>query len=117
MKLAKTVLMASALALAAAGAYAADDKQAKADPEPGFNNMDKNNDGKLTRAEAAGDKSLLAKWKEADTDKDGSLSRAEYLKVKAKKDASTVKQKVTKEAREVKERAPSSGASTGSTSK
>lgn len=117
MKLAKTVLVASALALAAAGAYAAD-KQAKADPEPGFNNMDKNNDGKLTRAEAAGDKSLLAKWKEADGDKDGSLSRAEYLKVKAKKDVSTVKSKVSKEAREAKERMPgdnkSSNASTGS---
>ena len=33
------------------GAYAADDKQAKADAEPGFNNLDTNDDGKLTRAE------------------------------------------------------------------
>jgi len=86
MKLAKPFLVASALALAF-GAYAADDKQARAqDPEPGFNALDANDDGKLTRAEAAKDKSLAAKWKEADRDNDGTLSRAEYLFVKGKKD-------------------------------
>jgi hypothetical protein len=93
MKLAKSILVAAGLALAVGGAYAAD-KQAKADPEPGFNNMDKNNDGKLTRAEAAGDKSLISKWKEADRDNDGSLSRAEYLMVKGKKDIGTAADKV-----------------------
>jgi hypothetical protein len=85
MKLAKPFLVASALALAF-GAYAADDKQAAKDPEPGFNALDANNDGKLTRAEAAKDKSLAAKWKEADRNNDGSLTRAEYLMVKGKKD-------------------------------
>jgi hypothetical protein len=106
MKFAKLILAASALALAAGGAYAADsNKQAKAsDPEPGFNNMDKNNDGKLTRAEAAKDKSLLGKWKQADRDNDGQLSRSEYLLVKGKKDLNTAKEKVSEEAREVKER-------------
>lgn len=87
MKLLKPLIAASALALAF-GAYAADDKdrQAAADPEPGFNNLDANNDGKLTRAEAAKDKSLAANFKEADRDNDGTLSRAEYLRVKGKKD-------------------------------
>lgn len=116
MKLVKSVLVASAMALACGGAFAADkDKESK-----GFNDMDKNADGKLTRAEAKGKKDLLAKWKEADTDKDGMLSRVEYLKVMAAKDASTVTEKVTgvpaaikKEASEAKRRAP--GSSTGST--
>lgn len=97
MKLAKSMLVAAGLALAVGGAYAAGDKpakQAKADAEPGFNTMDKNNDGKLTRSEAAKDKSLLGKWKDADRDSDGSLSRAEYLMVKGKKDAGMVADKV-----------------------
>ena len=79
----------------------------------GFNDLDKNNDGKLSRSEAAGNKDLLAKWKEADGDNDGMLTRAEYLKVMAKKDANTVKQTVSKETSEAKRRAPD--ASTGST--
>src|SRR5687767_8343401 len=97
MKVAKSMLVAAGLALAVGGAYAAGDKpakQAKADAEPGFNNMDKNNDGKLTRSEAAKDKSLVSKWKEADRDNDGSLSRAEYLMVKGKKDVGTAADKV-----------------------
>lgn len=117
MKLVKSVLVASAMALACGGAFAADkDKESK-----GFNDMDKNADGKLTRAEAKGNKDLLAKWKEADSNNDGVLSRVEYLKVMAAKDANTVKEKVTgapaaikKETSEVKRRAPD--ASTGSTS-
>jgi Ca2+-binding EF-hand superfamily protein len=87
---------------------AKDDKDHK-----GFNDMDKNKDGKLTRAEAAGNKDLLAKWKEADGDNDGSLTRTEYLKVMAKKDANTAKQAVRKETNEAKRRAPD--ASTGTT--
>jgi hypothetical protein len=104
------------MALACGGAFAADkDKDHK-----GFNDMDKNADGKLTRAEAKGNKDLLAKWKEADSNNDGTLSRAEYLKQMAKVDANTVKEKVSgapaavkKEAAEAKRRAPD--ASTGST--
>jgi hypothetical protein len=85
MKLAKPFLIASAMALAF-GAYAADEKQAKADAEPGFNNLDTNDDGKLTKAEAAKDKKLTERWTEADRDKNGTLSRAEYLMVKGKQD-------------------------------
>jgi Ca2+-binding EF-hand superfamily protein len=116
MKLAKSVLLASAMALACGGAFAADDKAAR----KGFNDMDKNADGKLTRAEAKGNKDLLAKWKEADSNNDGVVSRVEYLKVMAVKDANTVKEKVTgapaavkKETAEAKRRAPD--ASTGAT--
>lgn len=94
MKFAKPFFAASALALAFGAAYAADDKQAKADAEPGFNTMDANDDGKLTRAEAAKDTSLLGKWKDADRDNDGTLSRTEYLIVKGKKDIGTVAEKV-----------------------
>jgi hypothetical protein len=104
------------MALACGGAFAADDKAAR----KGFNDMDKNADGKLSRAEAKGNKDLLAKWKEADSNNDGALSRVEYLKVMAVKDANTVKEKVTgapaavkKETAEAKRRAPE--ASTGST--
>ena len=115
MKFAKSVLVASAMALACGVAFAKDDdKDAK-----GFNDMDKNADGFITRAEAKGNKELLGKWKEADTNNDGKLSRVEYLKQMAKHDANTVKEKVSgapaavkKETSEAKRRAPE--ASTGS---
>ena len=101
MKLVKSILAASAMALAC-GAFAADkDKDHK-----GFNDMDKNADGKLTRAEAAGNKDVLARWKEADKNNDGVLTRAEYLTAMAKKDANTVKNKVSKETNEAKRRVP-----------
>jgi hypothetical protein len=89
MNFAKTVLTAAAMALACGFAYGADDKQRK-----GFNDMDKNGDGKLTRAEAAGNKDLLARWKEADADGDGVLTRFEYLKVAAKQDVNAVRERV-----------------------
>ena len=117
MQLAKSILAAAALALAGA-AYA--DNHAKKDAEPGFNVLDKNKDGYITRAEAAPDKDLVKKFKEADANNDGKLSRVEYLKVKAAKDANTVKEKVSSEAREAKERAPGSdnkSGSSGSTTK
>ena len=75
--------------------------------------MDKNADGKLTRAEAKGNKELLARWKEADSNNDGFLTRTEYLKLMAKVDANKVKEKVSgapeavkKETAEAKRRAP-----------
>jgi hypothetical protein len=97
MKLAKTVLTAAAMALACGFAYGADDKQSK-----GFNDLDKNKDGKLSRSEAAGNKTLIGKWKELDTDGDGSLSRAEYLKEMAKQDVNTAKKKVSGDDKQAK---------------
>ncbi|HKQ28146.1 MAG TPA: hypothetical protein VJT77_06060 [Burkholderiales bacterium] len=120
MKFAKSVLVASAMALACGVAFAKDDDK----DHKGFNDMDKNADGFLTRAEAKGNKELLGKWKEADSNNDGKLSRAEYLKQMAKHDANTVKEKVSnapaavkKETNEAKRRAPeaSTGSSTSST--
>ncbi len=102
MKMTKLVFLASAMALAASGAYAAD-KQAKAtSDEPGFNNLDKNHDGYVSRSEAGADKDLMKKFKEADGNNDGKLSRAEYLMVKGKKDVSTATEKVKEAGRDVK---------------
>ena len=120
MKIAKSVLVASALALASGVAFAGGD----AKHEKGFNAMDKNGDGFLTKAEAASNKDLLAKWKEADKNNDGKLSRTEYLTVMAKEDVGTAKEKVSKapkaakeEVSEAKRRSPVGGdsAATGST--
>jgi len=114
---AKTVLAAAAMALACGAAFAADNDNKH---HKGFNDMDKNADGKLTRAEAKGNKELLARWKEADSNNDGFLTRTEYLTLMAKVDAHKVKEKVSKapeavkkETAEAKRRAPE--ASTGST--
>lgn len=116
MTLARTLFAAAALALACGAGYAADaDKDNKA--HKGFNDMDKNADGKLTRAEAAGNKDLLAKWKNADSNNDGVLTRTEYLTVMAKKDANTVKQAVSKEVDQAKRRAPDASAGSSSESK
>ena len=90
MKPVKTILIASALALAAIPAFAA-----KSSDDPGFNKLDKNNDGYLSRAEAAKNSYLRKNFKAADTDGDGKLSRTEYLKVMTKKDLSSAKEKVT----------------------
>ena len=118
MMFAKSVLAAAAMALACGAAFAADNDNKH---HKGFNDMDKNADGKLTRDEAAGNKDLLKRWKNVDKNNDGYVTRAEYLQEIAKKDANTVKEKVTKapdavkrEANEAERRAP--GASTGSTS-
>ena len=83
MKFAKTVLAAAAMALACGAAFAADNDNKH---HKGFNDMDKNADGKLTRAEAKGNKELLARWKEADSNNDGFLTRTEYLALMAKRE-------------------------------
>ena len=93
MKFAKAFLLgASALALGMGTAYSAD-KAAKDDP--GFNKLDKNNDGYLSRTEAAKNPYLSKRFKQADKNGDGKLSRTEYLTVMTKKDLSTAKAKVT----------------------
>jgi hypothetical protein len=91
MSTAKFVLAAAALALVCGGAFAADENKAP----KGFNEMDKNADGKLTREEAKGNREILDKWKEADTNNDGVLTRGEYLDVMLAKDYNTAKEKVS----------------------
>src|ERR1700682_2544377 len=93
MQLAKTFLIgASAMALVTGSAFA--DNKAKTD-DPGFNALDKNNDGYLSRAEAAGNPELAKQFKAADKDGDGKLSRTEYLRAMTKKDLNTVKEKIS----------------------
>jgi hypothetical protein len=96
MKLAQTLLVTgSALALAFGPAYAAE-KSAKAkSDDPGFNKLDRNNDGQLSRAEAARNPYLVKHFKDADKNGDGKLSRTEYLRVMTAKDVGTLKQKVS----------------------
>src|SRR5215510_12208506 len=66
MKIARSVLVAAAFALACGGAYAADNNKDKENAaHKGFNDMDKNADGKLTREEAKGNNELLKRWKSA----------------------------------------------------
>jgi Ca2+-binding EF-hand superfamily protein len=110
MKLAQTLffLVAAALALAVGSVNAADkaktDSKASAGAtsdkigtdknDPGFNNLDKNHDGYLSRKEAAGNPALAAKFKDADRNGDGKLSRSEYLMTMTAQDARTAKKKM-----------------------
>ena len=97
------ILAGAALALAVGSAYAADDAVKKQQEHGGaFNNdtsfrvLDKNNDGYLSKAEAAGNPDLVKRWKEADSNKDGKLSRVEYFKIMAKIDTHNSADKVSK---------------------
>jgi Ca2+-binding EF-hand superfamily protein len=114
MKLLKSVFVgAAAFALASGAAFAADE----AKNDPGFNALDKNNDGYITRAEAAGDAGLAKKFKDADKNNDGKLSRIEYLTTKTVQDAKNVKDKVSnkvnKEKAEARAENRTGNASTG----
>jgi Ca2+-binding EF-hand superfamily protein len=77
MKLALPML--AALALGAGAVQAADNQKA------GFDALDKDNDGHLSRAEAAGNKRLLKGFDVADKNNDGKLNRAEYLAATGKR--------------------------------
>ena len=81
---------ASALALLAGNASAA-----RPANDPGFNKLDANHDGYLSRTEAAKNPDLAKNFKQADKNGDGKLSRTEYLTVMTKKDLSKAKQKIT----------------------
>jgi len=85
------LLGAFAAGLALSPVYAAGNK----DKDPGFNALDKDHNGYLSRTEAAGNPELVKKFKQADKNGDGKLSRTEYLTVMAKKDWNSVKQKVS----------------------
>jgi Ca2+-binding EF-hand superfamily protein len=109
----KLAIMGTALALAVGTAYAADktDKNAKSDRnviekqqekggalnnDTSFRVLDKNNDGYLSKAEAAGNADLAKRFKEADGNNDGKLSRMEYLKEMAKIDTHNTANKVSR---------------------
>jgi hypothetical protein len=53
---------------------------------PGFNEMDKDNNGELTRSEAQGNPKLADQFNMVDDDKNGTLSRGEYLGIMARQD-------------------------------
>jgi Ca2+-binding EF-hand superfamily protein len=104
MNLAKLLLIGvSALALGTGAALGAD----KAKSDPGFNKLDANHDGYLSRAEAAKNPHLVKNFKQADKNGDGKLSRTEYLSVMTKKDLKDVKDKVAGN----KDRSAASGSS------
>ena len=99
----KLAILGAAFALAVGTAYAADNVIEKQQEKGGalnndtsFRVLDKNDDGYITKKEAAGDADLLKRFAEADTNKDGKLSRMEYLKVMAKIDTHNAAEKVSK---------------------
>jgi len=103
-------LVAAAMALAV-GSVRAEDKIGKDADDPGFNALDKNNDGYLSRTEAAGNKTLVKKFKQADKNGDGKLSRAEYLAAMTAQDLGTAKKKVSNAMHKDKDRNAATGAS------
>jgi len=109
------LLGAASMILAFGTAHAADAKDKDKDT-PGFNELDKNDDGSLSKAEAAANPTLAARFDEVDGDKDGKLSRMEYLKTMAAKDFRTLREK-TADVIEPDDKAKSStgsGSSSGS---
>jgi hypothetical protein len=72
MRLAQSLffLVAAALALAVGASYA-EDKVGRDKNDPGFNNLDKNKDGYISKSEAKGNPNLYKNFKQADTNGDG----------------------------------------------
>ena len=62
---------------------------------PGFKEMDKNDDGALTKAESAGNPELQARFAEVDEDGDGDLTRYEYYKSLAKEEFTSLRDRVS----------------------
>ena len=91
MHITRTILLpAAALALAMGAAQAQSDKQSR--DVPNFNQMDKDNDGSLTRSEAAANPRLAQHFDKVDGNSDGKLSRGEYLAVMAREDLYNVRE-------------------------
>jgi hypothetical protein len=83
--------MAAAI-LAAGTVHAAGEPKAR--DLPGFREMDINDDGALTRDEAAPNPELLSRFKEVDEDGSGTVSRYEYYKVLAKEEFRSLRERV-----------------------
>jgi Ca2+-binding EF-hand superfamily protein len=92
MKVSTTLVFGAAALALGMGSVLAD----RPKNDPGFNALDRNNDGYLSRVEAARNADLAKNFKAADKNGDGKLSRAEYLAVMTKKDLRNAKDKVTK---------------------
>jgi Ca2+-binding EF-hand superfamily protein len=75
-----------AVSTAVLGLAAAQGASAAQGDIPGFNDMDKNDDGKLSRSEASANPRLAEHFKEVDRNGDGYLGRGEYLGVMARRD-------------------------------
>src|SRR5438067_2531531 len=76
MRLAQSLffLVAAALALAVGASYA-EDKVGRDKDDPGFNNLDKNKDGYISRSEAKGNPTLYKNYKKAEQNGDVKLAR------------------------------------------
>jgi hypothetical protein len=121
MKLVQSIILGAAVFSLAAGSAVAADKPTKErttvgnvgaatrSDESGFAKLDKNNDGYISREEAAADPALAKDFAKFDLNNDGKLNRAEYLAASAKEDVSSAANKVKEKA---KEPAASSGSST-----
>lgn len=72
-------ILPAAVALALAGPLHAADV-------PNFNQMDKNNDGQLTKSEAQANPKLADQFSQVDDDNNGTLSRPEYLAIMGRQD-------------------------------
>jgi hypothetical protein len=99
MKLAKTVLIASAFALAGS-VWAADKEKstvgnATRSDDSGFAKLDKNKDGYISKLEAKAEPELAKNFDKWDLNNDGKINRAEYLAAMAKEDAVKLKDKVS----------------------
>ncbi len=87
-------LVAAALALAVGSVYAADEV-GKDKSDPGFQALDKDKDGSISKSEAMGNAELRKNFDKHDANHDGKLSRGEYLSAMTKKDAKTAKEKIS----------------------
>jgi hypothetical protein len=122
MRIGKSILAASALALAFGSAWAADkDKSAAGNvtrsDDSGFAKMDKNKDGYISKAEAKGNPAFSKDFAKRDMNNDGKLNRAEYLAAAARADVAKTADKVQQKASGGKSSAGSSTAGSSSTKK
>lgn len=123
MKLMQSAVLAAAALALASGAFAADkqtNKQSASNmsrsDDSGFAKLDKNKDGYISKAEAAGESTLrkdFAKW---DMNNDGKINRAEYLAAMAKEDAVKAKNKVSNAISSDKSKSSSTGSSSSTSS-